>query len=494
MTADSTNYIALPDGWQPSWIQSEIVEAETRIVVACCGRRVGKTWVGVLWTIDRICQRVARRLEEIRDGKARRWEGLGKSAKVAKFLQPDILVWCVAPRETHLDDAKSQFLRLFTGDWSRFLHPAFDGGLYDRGHQLWLLFSGVCVRIDFVPAASEARMVSKGLDIVWIDEAGFVPNDRFRALKPATMDRKSDILATGTPSLGDSHWFTRLAASGLTSDHERYNAHISEKDPEVTTFIADTFTHAALPEARTEAIREEAFWGKDFADLWLRADWRTKGRHVFPMWRPDLHVVQYTTGRGWRVGGRPLPRPDHVWGAVDWSGGAAPGAATVVHVWRRHPLSPLDPRPLMVIVEDSQGKQAYTDDGWWGILRSLDQRWGVDRWVGDPHSPHLITQARGAGLYVEPGPHADKAGRINVVAGLLHHDPSKSVSPALLVSDRCTHVPRQFAQYSWRVSRDGAVQDQPRQYDDHCLDCIAMLAGEIVSGSGGIAIGGALYG
>jgi hypothetical protein len=485
--------LALPLGWQPSWIQSEIVEAKTRIVVACCGRRVGKTWVGVLWTIDRIVQRVSRRLEAIARGELPPWEGLGKSAKVAKFLQPDILVWCVAPRETHLDDAKSQFLRLFTGEWSRFLHPAFDGGLYDRGHQLWLMFSRVCVRIDFVPAASEARMVSKGLDIVWIDEAGFVGNERFRALKPATMDRRADILATGTPSLGDQHWFTRLAASGLSSDHERYNAHIAEKDPEVTTFIADTFTHAALPEARSEAIREEAFWGKDFADLWLRADWRTKGRHVFPQWNPGLHCVPYETGKWWKLNGKRLDRPDYTIGSVDWSGGAAPGAAVIAHVWRRTPLSPDDPRPLVVICEDHQGKQAYTDDGWWGILRSMDARWGVDRWIADPHSPHLISQARSAGIYCVNGPHADKAGRINIIAGLVHHDKEKSIVPALYVSTRCEHTPRQFSQYSWQVTRDGQMTDRPRQYDDHCLDCIAMISGEI-STSGSIAIGSTLYG
>jgi hypothetical protein len=33
------------------------------------------------------------------------------------------------------------------------------------------------------------------------------------------------------------------------------------------------------------------------------------------------------------------------------------------------------------------------------------------------------------------------------------------------------------------VTREGTVTDKPRQYDDHCLDCLAMLMPEIEAGT-----------
>jgi len=246
--------------------------------------------------------------------------------------------------------------------------------------------------------------------------------------------------------------------------------------------------HAALPEAREEAVKEAAFWGERWAAQWIYADWRHRGRHVYDEWEPAVHVRHYAVrGPAWYLGEDRLPRPDQVYGLIDWTGGAAPGAVVVCHVWRRNPLAPQDPRPLVVVVAEHQGYEAYTEDGWWGILRDLDRRWGVDRWIGDPHAPALITEAQGVGIWVEPGVAADKAGRIQLVAGMLHHDRRHGILPALYVAADCPVTARQFANYSWRITRSGEIMDKPRDYDDHCLDCLAMLIPELEAG--GVWIG-----
>lgn len=489
--------LQLPADFAPSWIQARILRDDTRVVVACCGRRVGKTWIGAYKTAKLVHTRMAALVQDVREGKRKRHISEGRPARIARYLRPDILAWIVAPAERHLDEARGYLLQLYAEPgWEDYLHPAFPGGIYDRGHQLWLLRDGVCARYDFIPASSEGRLVGKGLDILWIDEAGFIDNARYQAIKPATMDKRADILATGTPDLGDDHWFTKLAIAGLPDGHERSDPMV-EHNPEVSTWIADTVRHAALAEARSEAVKEAKFWGSRWAARWIYADWRMRGRHVYDEWNADKHVKRYgLRGAAIWLGNERLPRPDTVIGAVDWSGGAAPGAAVVAHVWRRNPLSQEDPRPLVVVVADHQGYEAYTDDGWWAILRGLDRRWGVDRWVGDPHAPNLIQQANDAGIWVEPGEAADKMGRIHMVGSLLHWSEGEGdeagVAPALYVSSRCEHTMQQFGEYAWKTSRDGEILDKPRQYNDHCMDCMAMIAPEI--GEGTAWIGTEAYG
>ena len=474
-----------PASFSPSWIQAQIIRDPARVVVACCGRRVGKTYIGAYWVAKRLHGLMAARAARVEAGEAERNRSEQYAARIARYLPPDILGWIVAPAEKHLDEARGYLLQLYAQPgWDEYLHPAFPGGIYDRGHQLWLHYGGVCARLDFVPASSEGRLVSKGLDLLWIDEAGFMDNARYQALKPATMDRRADMLVTGTPDLGDDHFFTRLAKAGLPDGHERADPTVA-RNPEISTYIADTVRHAALPEARAEALKEAEFWGERWAARWIYADWRMRGRHVYDEWSPDHHVIHYRIrGPAWWLGRTRLPRPDTVLGSVDWSGGASPGAVVILHIWRQNPLSDADPRPMIVVAADHQGYEAYSDDGWWGILRSLERKWGVDRWVGDPSSPRLIKEANDAGIWMEPAHTADKIGRIHQVAALLHHAPAAAegdaaIRPALYVSRRCEQTARQFAEYAWQTTRQGEILDRPRQYNDHCLDAIAQAIPEI---------------
>lgn len=475
---------------QLSVVQGGILDCEARFVVALCGRRVGKTHIGPLWVAKRVHRRMSRLIRDVRAGKRTPWTGIGKTAAHAQYERPDVYAWVVAPRDAHLDEIRGNFMRLYSGVWSKFLNPSFPDGLYDRGSQLWLYQGGVAAKIEFIPASSEARMAGKGLDVLWIDEAGFIQNRLYRVIRPATYDRRAEILATGTPDTGDTHWFNRMSAAGLDDDHERNPRDFAERDPDIKTFIADTRYDAAVLAAREEALRDEKQMGDAAARLLFAADWRIPSRMVYDEWSPRDHIIDYDASSR-RVGKVHLPNPDKVYGCIDWSYKAdTPGAAIMVHYWRRNPLNPEDKRPLIILVEDAQEKMAYTDDGWWGVLRGMARRHSPVGWYADPHSPHLIKAANiaqhGCADFdrfgkVMQADARDKAGRIVMVKSLLHFD--KGLPPALYVSGQCSEFPRQFSNYKYRTDRvTGDITEKTIDYDDHCLDALAFVVGKVYGG------------
>lgn len=496
--ADEVEIVNLLEGATFSPIQNEILAAArddvVRKIAICAGRRVGKTRVGPGVVGQWMHQDLEELAVEVVAGERPRWPGFELSRGDAKTIEPDALYWVVAPRDSHLEAIRGFIRQLYMGPGARFLHPMFQS-LQNKGRSLWVWHeAGVVGRYDFLPASGEAALVAKGLRGAWVDESGFIGNDRFDVFSPTLWEHGGRLLATGTPALGDGHWFTRLAVSGLPASHERADAAIAVPDPEVRTFIASTTEHAWSPQARRKAAIEAKHRGELWAAIWVYADWRTKGRQVFRSWREGLHVQDYGLGRGgWRLGTQALPSPDIKLGLLDWSGGTAPGAAVAAHVWERNPLAPEDPRHLVVAAADYQGHDAYTDHGWWQILGDLERTWGLEYWIADPHSPHLIKQARRAGLDVREGASQDKMGRLTHLSGLLHHDlqAAPPIRPALYVAKRCTEIPRQAAAYRWKTNRQGQVLDKPIQYDDHCLDCLAMLVSEIDTGA--VQIGGQLY-
>jgi hypothetical protein len=513
MAQASHETIEIFEGDTFSPIQCEIIESPKRKIAASCGRRFGKSHAGSRKLIKWVLLDMVAELEKLERGEREQvWAGVGLSKTVAQDIPVDVLYWVVAPRTEHLSQIRGYLLTMLINGPGKFLrHPQFPDWLNDRNRQLWLWMDGICARIDFIPASSPAGLVSKGLHGAWIDEAGFVPNDRYGAFAPMLWEHRAKLLATGTPSLGNDHWFTKLCVSGLSEGHEREDPEIAKPDDEVQTFVADTIHHAFNENARREAMRDEKFWGAVWAAQWIYADWRTGSLRIFREWSNKIHLVNFSKPRSNPLIGT-LPQigripyctvgdhkifdpPTTTYGIVDWSGGTAPGAAVIVLAWKDNPISSDDPRPLLVVVQDHEGHEAYTSAprGWWTILHGMDTGWGVDRWIADPHSPELIKQMKKAGIWADEGAHQDKQGRISIIAALLHHDDEVGVVPALYVSKRCQHTQREISNYRWRRTQDGRASNKPKDYDDHCTDCLAMLAAEVYSG-GGVIIGGKQFG
>jgi phage terminase large subunit-like protein len=61
-------------------------------------------------------------------------------------------------------------------------------------------------RIDFKSADDPERLRGAGLDILWIDEAAFIPNERaWEVVRPALTDRQGLVITTTTPD--GKNWF-----------------------------------------------------------------------------------------------------------------------------------------------------------------------------------------------------------------------------------------------------------------------------------------------
>jgi hypothetical protein len=503
------------EGEQYSPIQDEIMDDLARIIVACCGRRVGKTVIGTRKVIQWMHQDLEEAAEQIAAGDLAPWAGAELKGTVAKVARPHVHYWIVAPRDEHLQEIRGYMLELYEKNGVQFRHSKFPDWFTDKNRRFWVEMNGAVGRFDFIPATSPTGLVGRGLKAIWIDEGGLIANELYLSLRPTIWEHKGKLLATGTPDMGDDHWFTQLANSGIGKDHERYSPDVSPCNPEVSTYIANTVEHAFIEQARREALKDIEYMGEIWAARFIWADWRLKALAIFREWRESAHVVNFRRGsRLSRIGRHPwctigkheiFREPTKTWGVVDWSGGTAPGAAVVCLVWKVNPIDPQDPRPLIVVVDDYEGHEAYTSDGWWRILTSLDERWGVDEWVADPHAPELIKSAQKAGILpLSEGPHQDKMGRIALVASQIHWTEEvvdeetgevtrDAIAPALYVAKKCQTTAGEMTRYRWQKTRDGRTKGKPRDNDDHTIDCLAMLAAKVCTGPGALVMGGRVF-
>lgn len=483
--------IPLREELELSPYQYDIWDCKTSTIVACGGRRLGKTHVGVPKIFSWVHEEMDRLYVEVAEGRRPRWVGEGLDRHEAATMEPDVICWIVAPREKHLTKIKGAIRSMYLGEGARWLHPTIHG-LYNKGKQLWIWQDGVAGLYDFRCAASESSVVAEGVRVIWIEESGLLDNAYYDAMLPVAWDFDARMLCSGNPEVSDVHWFTKLCKSGLDPGHERFDPKVP-RNPSVTTFIGDTIRDAFLRSCREKALQESRYKGELWTLKYIRGDWRQKALSVYRKWRDSVHVVPIRRSRWWEVGPHTIKRPpDTIDGTIDWSEGASPGAAVVNWIWHETPLDPDDTRPLIVSVEDYEGHDAYADSGWWRILRDMENQWGVDRWIPDPHSPRLVRAMRQAGFYVKEGPWQDKSGRIQLMAAQLHYDTSSDppVVPAYYCSPACENLIRQFNGYRFQRKRwTGEVSSKPKQFDDHCLDCLAMEVSAECEGPGLTQIG-----
>ena len=457
--------------------QVEILRSDKRNIAIDGGRRFGKSFIAAA----KFTMQVHQRMASLR-GKVKLWGGAGMPKAKARHQPPHVEAWVVTPRERHLEQCRAYLQSYYAGQYHRYLHPEL--ALIDGGKQLWLYYGGVAARIRFVVGQSAVGMVSGALDAVWLDEAGLMDNEVMAALNPVLWERKATRICSGTPELGTEHWFTRMCLSGLDPDHPYYVADVVPRDEDTLTVIGTSYD-AYLQDVRTEAEKDAKRNGDAWASQWLLGDWRLPSLFVYSEWDPAKHICRYTPEQP-MLHGKRLPKPSVVLGVKDWAYSAdKPGATVVFHVWYRNPLDPTDTsRPLVIAVEDKQLKAEYTKDGWYGVMKSMRQRYGLRQWYADPSAPDLIRQAsnfaRSIGA-VRPAEKGDKWGRINLVRALLHS--AEDMPPAFYINgDRCPNLARQFENYRMATKRSGETTEKTIDYDDHCLDCVAFLMGKVMRG------------
>lgn len=445
------------------------------------GRRLGKSYVAAGKFLSRVFGRVHVAAEQIRRGEREPWEGLKVRPSVARQLDPDVESWVVAPRELHLNRCRANILSYFGGARSRLLYPGI--ALADSGRQLWLQSGGVAARIRFAVAGSVAGMVSTGVHELWVEESGLTENQVIAALDPVTWEYGGHRISTGTPHLGTEHWFTKAILSGLDPKHPFFEPGLVEPDPGSISFVGTSYD-SPLSEVREAAKAAEKTAGKTWSAMWIYGDWRIRDAYIYGEYDPQIHLARYDH-RTFSLNGARMRRPNLVLGVKDWAySDTRPGALVVLHVWLRNPLSTGDrTRPLVVVVDDRREVLPYTKEGWYGVMAELRREYGIHYWIADP-SRHELIKAAAKHLAsigpVRPAPKPDKAGRIVIVQSWIHHE--DGVPPALYVSDRCKILPREIPAYRRAFARSGEMKEEPYQYDDDCLDCLAFAAGHLTEG------------
>lgn len=459
------------------------------ILAAVWGRRCGKSdgcsWLFAEVLVDLLCEAA----DDVAAGRSRPWAGLGQPRTKQRKAKPNVLCFAVAPEGRDLVEITGFLLDAFAGNAEVYLHDDPRMQLIDGGSKMLFVHEGACLSLWFVPAKNAAAMVGRGPAAVLMTESGFIPSVHWDRLVPSFWDRKTWVIAEGTPTQDASHWFTRLVVSGLPDGHPEADRQISERDPRVATSRANTIDHAYLESARAAAKHELAYRGARWGDLWIYASWRLPADVVFDEFRPEKSVVTFQAWPSPRVifadgTMRSLPLPDTVEIDLDWHRGAAPGAMTCCYVWHRSPLDKNDPRPLFLVVAEFmddevdgvKGKRlTYTDQEWWRVIRDARDNHGVRKIYGDPTGLDLIKGARRGGLKIYPADNEDKGGRIELLNAQCHAP--EGGYPALLIARECVKTAKCLGTLQWRKDREGKPTNVPSGYNDHLADALCYLAG-----------------
>lgn len=477
----------------------EILSYEGRRLSVIAGRRFGKSYNVSLLALSRFLDLMQQWDDEVKRGEREPWSGLTQTkAQDVRQWKLDAVRFNIVTYSVEQYEVIRTYIRWHLRQTGAecYLHPNPDLHRTDRGREMWFQLGEAAGCIQFRCASQDAQLVGDKCHILWIDECGLVENSSFHSLQPLLWEFEGYLFLSGTPRLGEDHWFTRECMKGLPDDHPMANQQVVERDPTCHTVHA-TALDAYSERTREQAARELEDYGPEslYAKLMILADWRLPSLFIYDNWKTDIHVRTFTVSqRGvatlQRKGRDPveLPRWDAVYGAIDWFEGYHPGGGVCIYYWAKNPLNEDDSRPLLAVAAECHGKYAYTTEpgGWWAHFRGMDDAHRPFKWFADPHNPRLILEAQKLGLFCYGADAADKLGRIGLIHGLLHW--TETLEPALVVSAACPVAARQFGGYQRQIARyTGEVKEEPKQYDDALLDALAFVVGEIVAP---LAIGG----
>lgn len=157
--------------------QSIIASCNTRNIVACCGRRFGKTYVA----LAKICTKATSRRATERG---------------------DYEIWYVAP-------TKDQARNIFWDKLKRFMPRQYVDGKPNESRMVMKLINGCQIKV--FSAEEPDHLVGTGIDFLVMDEAALCSKEAYDYIAPALADKHHDgeTLFISTPR--GYNWFYKLA-------------------------------------------------------------------------------------------------------------------------------------------------------------------------------------------------------------------------------------------------------------------------------------------
>ena len=379
--------------------QREIADDPARFKVLSCGRRWGKTQLcsvmalatalggGVVWWVAPTSENAKRGWEKV--------EPLAKAIPGSRVKYAD--------REVH-----------------------FPGGGW----------------IAFRSADSKSSLRGPGVDLMILDEAAYIPVERWRGeLRPTLSDKQGGAVFISTPA--GRNWFYEMYQRGQDGDFAGW-----------ASWQLPTSSNPYIPDGEVaEAARELPEWY--YRQEYL-AEFMTFAGKVYKSFSAESDAV-FTL--------ESLATYREYWGGIDF-GYRNPTAVVV---------GGLDRDDRLDIVDGLYQREMTTPE-LADVLLRLQDEYEVSRWFADPADPGGIQELRSAGLPVVGAPRVKgEVDRSYIKSGIVKVE-TRLVTGRLRVADHLAAHIRELEMYRYPDGRSGGEEKEtPLKVDDHVADALRYM-------------------
>lgn len=419
-------------GYKPHRPQRDFHKSGKRFLNLAAGVRAGKTFAAAREAMKRIFQDQETKPEHIK----------GRALKY----------WIVAPTFDLTDVAQEEvfaILKYQPGDKAHKLVERWNAS--KRILVLRARTGRPRVILQFKSADNPERLVSVGLDGLWIDEAARCSEVAWANLRARIADRQGWVIFSTTP-MGKNWYYQEV--------YRRGDPHDPAFDQDYANFVFRTVDNTAVPGLAAEVERARKQMSPRFFRRDFEASFESFAGQIYEEFLRATHVVPQVL----------VPSRDQfetVVIAKDWGFSPNPGVSLVIGITSTNHWWVLEevytPELLVTAVEPG-------DDCWLERDRQLAAKHGASYILADPSAPAYLTAYAQAGLPIVAADN-DVAPGIQAVATLLHIHPDTG-KPRLFISDRCSNLILELEGYHYKPNKDGTFKEQPEKVNDHTCDAM----------------------
>lgn len=320
--------------------------------------------------------------------------------------------------------------------------------------RLWLHGN---ILIEFKSAERPEKLVARGLDGAWFDEASRCPQVAWANLRARLADRQGWCIFSTTP-MGKNWFYNEVYRLGDSLDEIC--------DPEFESFLFKTADNTAVPGLAAEVERARKQMPARYFKRDFEASFEIFSGQVYDEFDREIHIV----GPRNKLGITELPETfAEVIATKDWGYRPNPGVTLVIGItgggdW--YVIDEIYETGLLITPANDQDK----NDTWVKWDKELKESYDIREWYADPSEPAYIEAYRKNGIYIQETKN-DVAPGIQAVAVLLHIN-EETGRPRLFISPKCKNLIRELESYHYKENRDGTLKEGPEKKDDHCPDAL----------------------
>lgn len=416
--------------YRPHKAQREFHASGKRFLNLAAGTRAGKTFAAAREFVKRVFQDQAHKPEHIR----------GRALKY----------WVVAPTFDLCDVAQEELFSILgytPGDKTHKLVAK-----WNASKRILLLRARKgrpAVLVQFKSADNPERLVSVGLDGLWIDEAARCSEIAWANLRARIADRQGWVIFSTTP-MGKNWYYHEVYRRG-----DRFDPLC---DPDYANFVFRTVDNTAVPGLQEEVERARRQMPARYFKRDFEASFEAFAGQIYEEFNRAIHVLP----RG------AIPKKfDMVLVAKDWGYSPNPGVSLLIGITATG--------DWYVLHEEYTTELLVTaiepgDDCWLERDRVLAREYGAQHIIADPAQPAYLAAYWQAGLPIVAGDN-DVAAGIQAVATLLHVSPDTG-RPRLFISEDCPNTILELEGYHYKPNKDGTFKEQPEKVNDHTCDAL----------------------